>query len=48
MHHPFGQVIQRVVGGDADDAHAHHQRHQMQFTEEQQRDDGSRQRANAN
>ncbi len=29
-HHPLGEIIERVVGpGNADNAHAHHQRHQV-------------------
>ncbi|MNW21828.1 hypothetical protein D3C71_2229600 [compost metagenome] len=47
MDHPFGQVIERVIRGNADDAHAHHQRHQMQFAKDCQRGDGSGQRADA-
>ena len=47
MHHPLGQIVERVVGGDPDDAHAHHQRHQVQLAKNQQRDDGACQRANA-
>ncbi|GCN94299.1 hypothetical protein ExPCM20_03963 [Escherichia coli] len=29
VHHPLGEVIERVVSGNADNAHAHHQRHQV-------------------
>ncbi len=48
MHHALGEVIERVIGGDADDAHAHHQRHQVQLAKHQQRHNGARQRANGN
>ena len=48
VDHTFREIVQRIVGGDTDNAHAHHQRHQMQFAKQQQRDDGARQPANAN
>ncbi|SAI94527.1 Uncharacterised protein [Enterobacter cloacae] len=48
VHHPLREVVNRIVRRDADDAHAHHQRHQVQFTEQQQRHDRPRQRADGN
>nr|VUD29296.1 Uncharacterised protein [Raoultella sp. NCTC 9187] len=47
VHHPLGQVVERVIGGNTDNAHAHYQRHQVQLAEQQQRGDGARQRADA-
>ena len=48
VYHPFGQVVKRVVCRNSDDAHAHHQRHQVQLAKEQQRHHRPRQRADGN